>query len=106
MKFCPKCGTLMLPKKENEETKYSCACGYVEVAGDTKITSAVKEKKIEDVEKPKESSDAQLPTCEMECEECGHKECYFWEIQTRASDEPPTRFYKCVKCKHTWREYS
>jgi len=27
-------------------------------------------------------------------------------IQTRAADEPPTRFYRCTKCGHTWREYA
>jgi DNA-directed RNA polymerase subunit M len=105
MKFCPKCGTLMLPKKEAEGAKYSCACGYSEIAGDTKITSATKEKIIEEVKTPSED-DVTLPTCEMTCEECGHTTCFFWDIQTRASDEPPTRFYRCVKCKYTWREYS
>lgn len=106
MKFCPKCGALMLPKKEGTQTKYACPCGHSELSGDTKITSTVKTEKIEKVEAPKETPDAQLPICEMECEKCGHKECYFWEIQTRAGDEPPTRFYKCVSCSHTWREYT
>lgn len=105
MKFCPKCGTLMLPKKEAEGAKYSCSCGYSEISGDTKITSETKETVVEKVQLPSED-DVKMPTCKIECEKCGHKECYFWDVQTRASDEPPTRFYRCVKCKHTWREYS
>jgi DNA-directed RNA polymerase, subunit M/Transcription elongation factor TFIIS len=42
---------------------------------------------------------------EVTCPKCGNHEAYYWMIQTRAADEPPTRFYKCVKCGHTWREY-
>jgi len=30
----------------------------------------------------------------------------WWTQQTRSSDEPETRFYRCMKCKKTWREYS
>ena len=106
MKFCPKCGSLILPKKaDNGEAQYLCECGYSEVAGDTKITSESKAQKIEDVQISEQDDDSRLPTCEMTCEKCGHKEAYYWDIQTRASDEPPTRFFKCTKCKVTWREY-
>jgi DNA-directed RNA polymerase subunit M len=31
---------------------------------------------------------------------------YFWTQQTRGADEPETRFFKCTKCSHTWREYA
>ena len=41
----------------------------------------------------------------IECEKCGNKEAFYWQIQTRAGDEPMTRFYRCTKCKETWREY-
>ena len=107
MKFCPSCGTLILPQKKGDAVEYVCSkCDYSEVSGETKITSTVKEKKIEPVVTPTESADDQLPVCEITCEKCENKSCYYWDIQTRASDEPPTRFYKCTSCKHTWREYS
>ena len=35
-----------------------------------------------------------------------YKKSYFWMMQTRGSDEPETKFYKCEKCKHVWRDYS
>jgi DNA-directed RNA polymerase subunit M len=47
-----------------------------------------------------------MPVVEVECPECKNKQAYFWEVQTRAGDEPPTKFFKCTKCKHTWRDYS
>jgi DNA-directed RNA polymerase subunit M len=43
---------------------------------------------------------------EIACSKCGAKKALSWMQQTRASDEPPTRFYKCVSCGYTWREYS
>ncbi len=46
-----------------------------------------------------------LPLTDAECPKCSHKKAFFWTIQTRAADEPETRFYKCEKCKHIWREY-
>lgn len=42
----------------------------------------------------------------IDCAKCGAKKVISWIEQTRASDEPPTRFYKCLKCGHTWRDYT
>lgn len=53
-----------------------------------------------------EKEESSLPTIERECAKCGNALAFFWLIQTRASDEPPTRFFRCTKCKNTWREYS
>lgn len=106
MKFCPECKSLMLPKKDADGNNvYECKCGYSEVGGDTKLTTESKVKEVKDIEVPTDSDDM-LPTTEEECEKCGNKVAYWWEIQTRASDEPPTRFFKCTTCKHTWRDYS
>ena len=105
MKFCPKCGALMLPKKSDEGAYYECECGYSEVGGDTKIVSQTKTESVKDLEIPNEETE-RLPICEAKCDKCGNSEAYYWEIQTRASDEPPTRFFKCTKCKYTWRDYS
>jgi len=38
------------------------------------------------------------------CPKCGHKEAETWQIQMRSSDEPATHFFRCIKCKHTWRQ--
>jgi len=45
------------------------------------------------------------PKTNEECPKCKHKEAYYWLVQTRAADEAATRFFKCVKCMHTWRAY-
>ena len=33
----------------------------------------------------------------------GHGEAVAWMFPTRSADEPTTRFYRCQKCKYTWR---
>ncbi|MFX1428047.1 MAG: hypothetical protein ACFFBE_16460 [Promethearchaeota archaeon] len=38
------------------------------------------------------------------CPKCQHKEAETWQIQIRSSDEPSTHFFRCVKCKYSWRE--
>ena len=98
--FCPKCGSIMMTKK--------CSCGYVSKdGGKLQITENVGDgKKSNLAVVDPEQEEGTMPKTEAECPECGNKEAYFWEVQTRAGDEPATKFLKCVKCKHTWRDYS
>lgn len=103
--FCPKCGSILLPKKEGSKKVMVCSCGYKSSNMEqTKITESIskKDKEVEVIEK---SALNILPKTKAECEKCGHKEAYFWTLQTRAGDEPETKFMKCAKCGHTWRDY-
>jgi len=103
--FCPKCGSMLVPKKKDGKTVMSCSCGYT--SSDTE-QAIIKEKvkddqpEIEVIEKEIEV----LPITAADCPKCGHGKAYYWLVQTRASDEPETKFLKCEKCKHTWRDYS
>lgn len=54
----------------------------------------------------KEAKLNSLPTIKIDCPKCGYDEAFWWFLQTRSGDEPPTQFYRCVKCSHTWRSYS
>jgi len=47
-----------------------------------------------------------LPTIRAKCSRCGHMEAEWWFLQTRKADEAETRFFRCTKCKLTWREYN
>ncbi|PIN96825.1 MAG: hypothetical protein COU45_05870 [Nitrosopumilus sp. CG10_big_fil_rev_8_21_14_0_10_33_7] len=47
-----------------------------------------------------------LPTIKIECEKCGNDEAVWWMLQTRSADEPTTQFYRCSKCRYTWRNYA
>lgn len=102
--FCPKCGSILIPKKEDGKKVLVCSsCGHVEKDLEVaKMKETVEEKKgIDVVEKEFET----LPLTEAECPKCGNKKARYWLVQTRAGDEPETRFLRCEKCKHTWREY-
>jgi DNA-directed RNA polymerase subunit M len=46
-----------------------------------------------------------LPSTRAECKKCGNMEAEWWLLQTRKADESETRFFRCTKCKFTWREY-
>ncbi len=59
----------------------------------------------ERIEVVEETSIKTLPKVDEECPKCKHEGAYFWTVQTRASDEPETRFFECVKCHHRWRKY-
>ena len=105
--FCPKCGSILIPRKEGNKTGLSCSCGYKSKEKEsTQIKETVKEKvsKVEVIEKNQELES--LPSMDVECPKCGHKKAKFWTMQTRASDEPETKFLKCEKCGHTWRDYN
>lgn len=102
--FCPKCGSILLPKKEGSKKSLVCSCGYKSTnVENTKITETVtkKEANVEIVDKSKVNI---LPKTNAKCERCGHKTAFFWTVQTRAGDEPETKFLKCEKCDHIWRE--
>ena len=85
--------------------KAACvSCGH-KIKKKLKIESSEKIKKNNSVVVIKEESDNTYPVVEIECPECGNSKAYFWTMQTRSSDESETKFYKCMKCRHTWRKY-
>ncbi len=94
----------MLPKKSGSKIIMACMqCHTTDDKAETPVLSEVtaSSQKIEVME----PSDAgHLPLTEILCEKCGHKKSYYWLIQTRAADEAATKFYKCQKCEHIWRE--
>lgn len=101
MQFCPKCGAILIQKRKN----YGCPrCNY---SSKDKIKIEVKEKVSagREVAVVKEKDSEVLPIVDEKCKKCGNKKSYFWTSQTRAGDESETKFYRCVKCKHTWKDY-
>jgi len=105
LKFCPKCEV----KLKNSDSGLQCPqCNYTERQKEKPA------KKITNEEEPdfsllafeENEGDESLPTVKIECEKCGHDEAVGWMFQTRSADEPTTRFYRCQKCKYTWRDYT
>lgn len=98
----------MLPKKIKEGPVLVCnECGYATKTVEPqkyRLTKPARER--EEVTVIEEEVKPVLPTTQIRCPRCGHDTAYWWLVQTRGADEPSTRFHRCVKCNHTWREYS
>ncbi len=100
--FCPKCGSLLMPKKNKKVL--ACSCGYT---NKEKVNIKLSEKieKKDKIEVIDEKTDLKsLPQTDVECPKCHHEKARFWTSQTRAADEAETRFFRCEKCSHVWRD--
>jgi len=103
--FCPKCGSILMPKKIGKKSILACSCGHKDKEGKAEFKEKVggEHRELEIVE---DGADLKrYPKTKEECPECGHREAYYWTIQTRAGDEPETKFMRCCKCDHIWRDY-
>ena len=107
MKMCEKCGNLMIPERKKEGLYFVCKICKIEKKAENSncILKEVIHNEKPAILKADKNSES-LPKIKKKCERCGNKEAYWWSQQTRSSDEPETRFYRCTKCKQTWREYS
>ncbi len=110
MKFCPKCGSILVPATENGRKVLKCMkCGYVEpLDANEKSAYTVKEKikkKPKDFIQVIDVDVSTLPVVDFKCEACGNDKAYVFEVQTRSADEPATRIYICTKCGKRYREY-
>ena len=99
IEFCEKCKSAMQPTKSG----FRCRrCGFeMKKESTAKITTKSKKEAVVVIE----DNSPYLPKTDKECPKCLNREAWYWLIQTRASDEPPTQFFKCTSCKHIWREY-
>jgi len=84
-----------------DDGKLKCSCGYVQEEGVIKDRKK-KQNKIAVLDKEIET----LPKIKSDCVKCKNDEAYFWTLQTRSSDEPETKFFRCTKCNAVRREYS
>ncbi len=108
MEFCPKCGSILFPEKKKNGVYLVCRnCGYKTKEGSGKRMKVEEEiKRDSNVIISKGNQEEVMPKTRILCPSCGNNQAYWWMQQTRAADEPPTRFYRCTKCGYTWREYS
>ena len=48
------------------------------------------------------SRTAGIKTSEYKCNRCKEKNCTYYQLQVRCSDEPMTTFINCLNCNHKW----
>ena len=109
MQFCPKCGNLLIAEEYKGKRRYVCSkCGHIvrtKKVLPTNISEKIdhKNEKILVFDEKKEWE--QYPKTKVICPKCGNNKAYWYMQQTRGADEPQTKFYRCTKCGHSWREY-
>ncbi len=47
---------------------------------------------------------ATVPDGAFQCGKCGSKKTSYYEMQTRAADEPMTLFIQCLLCRRRWKQ--
>ena len=110
VEFCPECSNLLRKQKVNGTSFLACKCGYErELRSDNNKIEESLQKKNQALEKnlvilTEEDKISANPRTKKECSKCGNNEAETWQVQIRSSDEPSTHFFKCTKCKYTWRE--
>ncbi len=111
LEFCPECDSMLRMHKEKGKSVLKCRCGYekkISESNQSEITPT-KLNTIKDFEKNGieviDDNIQTLPTKIEECPKCGNKEVSYWQVQTRSGDEAMTTFFRCTKCRFTWREY-
>jgi len=98
MEFCPKCG-VMLVKKDG---KFVCSkCGH---SKDEVILNHVEKTHAKSGTAIVKEGEENLPVVKAICPKCRNDTAYTWSVQMRGSDEGETSFFKCTKCKNTWRK--
>ena len=101
MDFCPKCGSIMLPSDDMLKCR---KCGHFKTREGGFVSKEFrKEREMTVLEKEETIG---LPTTSVRCPECDNDTAYWWFRQLRSADESEVRFFKCTKCKKTWREYN
>ena len=107
MDFCPKCESRL--KKNNDGLLACPKCKFVKAGavkeGEKKLDETNSEFLVMD-ESDLSKAKGLESTVPIDCEKCHNKEGVSWTFQTRSADEPETKFYRCVKCNHTWRDYT
>ncbi|MFX1513342.1 MAG: transcription factor S [Promethearchaeota archaeon] len=107
--FCEKCGGLLIPRKDEEDNVLMVcpACGDKRRANQSDSFSV--SRRILHNERDEtiiiEEEDITLPATDIICPKCENNKAFYQQMQTRSADESMTMFYRCTKCKYTWRDY-
>lgn len=109
MEFCPKDGTLMLPSKGGK-TAVCPKCGARVKAEKTDVVlkETIAHEKTKLKRRTKEIIETEA-TVDAECPKCGNGKAFWWVAQVSSGlagmdDLPDTEFFRCIKCRHTWRK--
>ncbi len=103
MKFCPRCGHLVIPKEKDNKIIVDCSkCDFYQ-------ESTLDEHKLSDKTKPTQKLEIAedknlLAVYDHECKKCGYNKAQLIEISATRTDEDDIIIWKCGKCGAVERE--
>ena len=101
--FCPKCKKLMKMDPTTKTLKCQrCADLDAQKVPDIPLKVDACQAKELYVSDPANTYIGEKTT-DFYCENCGNKEAYVYQRQTRRADEPPTEFKTCTKCSKVYK---
>jgi len=111
VEFCPDCSNLLRRHVTNGNKALFCRCGFhkglslnvEDIKKDAKLKGEALDNNLIIVSQ--EDKISVHPIVKKYCPKFTSKEAEAWQEQTRSADEPSTSFFRCIECKHTWREY-
>jgi len=102
MKFCPKCGSILLPEKDKKKVLLKCKkCGFSEKS-DEKPILREKVKPTRKVEVVEEGDVTAV--YDHKCIKCGHDKSQLIQMHPQYGDEDDVILWKCGKCGFVERE--
>jgi len=111
VEFCPECSNLLRKELLDGHPSLACKCGYHQdiKVDDVEVKNNIQKKKEALANNliivSEEDKIAVHPIVPKDCPKCANGEAEAWQEQTRSADEPSTSFFRCTKCKFTFREY-
>lgn len=105
MRFCPRCGKMMIMQDDYGLNVCRCDCGYYTYdAVDT--TASEKQAKVAEVGKGvAKDSDFETEGFPHKCKKCGHENADVVDLGAPYSDEANIYLFRCKKCKHIERQH-
>jgi DNA-directed RNA polymerase subunit M len=106
MKFCENCGNVLVVITEDDGKFLFCRNCNIKSVLDTEVVFTTNFDEKHEIA-VFDSNEDEFPITNVLCPKCEDMVEAEWAMQqTRAADEPPTRFYRCKRCKWVWREYA
>ncbi len=102
LKFCPKCGDLLIPEKKGEKFFITCEkCGFSK-----EVKRLIAKENFEPKKKIGQGitkSENSLATYHNKCSKCGYDKAQIIDMGVSYSDEDNLILLKCGKCGYSER---
>lgn len=109
MEFCPRCETRLVPTSRSRASLYCLKCGHKSPISQRIIlkdnSDALRSSNLNMAVLTRKALKLRtLPTSRAYCQECGENKAETWSLAVGSIGVSDIIFYRCVSCRHTWRQ--